>query len=358
MQRLRHLFSRRVTTSRKLQTDNLPLIADVSLPFVFSLPTGYNPLLRNPGVVCPPVHGFCPEGARVKTFKSKLNYIHTLLEMIAFSHSVFAFPFALLGALLAVQASGSWPTAAQLVWICVAMVGARSGAMGLNRIIDAKLDGLNPRTRERHIPSGKVSLRAAWLLVLVSFAALLLAAGMLNPLCLALAPLAVAMFVLYPFCKRFTYLSHVVLGACLGAAPIGAWIALRGDVRWPVLILGVAVLLWVAGFDILYALQDESHDRQAGLHSLPVRLGVPRALLLARLLHILMLLLLVAVAVGGDLGGIFLFGVVLTAGLLVWEHRLVRADDLSCLNKAFFTMNGVISVLLFVFALVDVLTRI
>lgn len=294
----------------------------------------------------------------MQTLKSTLNYIHSLLEMIAFSHSVFAFPFALLGALLAVQASGSWPTAAQVGWICVAMVGARSGAMGINRIVDAGLDAENPRTRERHIPSGKVSRRAAWLLVGVSFAALLMAAGMLNPLCLALAPLAVAMFVLYPFCKRFTYLSHIVLGACLGAAPVGAWIALRGDIRWPVLLLGIAVLLWVAGFDILYALQDESHDRQAGLHSLPVRLGARRALLLARLLHVLMLLLLVAVAVGGGLGGIFLFGVLVTTGLLAWEHHLVRPDDLSCLDKAFFTMNGVISVLLFLFALVDVLIRI
>lgn len=294
----------------------------------------------------------------MQTLKSTLNYIHSLLEMIAFSHSVFAFPFALLGALLAVQASGSWPTAAPMGWICVAMVGARSGAMGINRIVDAGLDAENPRTRERHIPSGKVSRRAAWLLVGVSFAALLLAAGMLNPLCLALAPLAVAMFVLYPFCKRFTYLSHIVLGACLGAAPIGAWIALRGDIRWPVLLLGIAVLLWVAGFDILYALQDESHDRQAGLHSLPVRLGARRALLLARLLHVLMLLLLVAVAVGGGLGGLFLFGVLVTTGLLAWEHHLVRPDDLSCLDKAFFTMNGVISVLLFLFALVDVLIRI
>jgi 4-hydroxybenzoate polyprenyltransferase len=293
--------------------------------------------------------------ANVQTLKIKLNYLRSLLDMIAFSHSIFAFPFALLGALLAVQASGSWPTPAQLGWIGLAMVGARSGAMGLNRIIDARLDSQNPRTSERHIPSGKVSLRAAWLLVLVSFSALLLAAGMLNPLCLALAPLVVAMFVLYPFCKRFTYLSHVVLGACLGAAPVGAWIALRGDVRWPVVVLGFAVLLWVAGFDILYALQDESHDRQAGLHSLPVRLGARRALQLARLLHALMVLLLLIVAFGGGLGGIFLCGVLATAGLLAWEHRLVQPDDLTLLNQAFFTMNGVISVLLFVFALVDVL---
>ncbi|ABA87576.1 menaquinone biosynthesis polyprenyltransferase, putative [Syntrophotalea carbinolica DSM 2380] len=293
----------------------------------------------------------------MQLIKHQFNFIRSLLEMIAFSHSVFAFPFALLGALLAVQASGAWPTAAQLGWICLAMVGARSGAMGLNRIIDAGLDAENPRTRGRHIPSGKVSRRAAWLLVCVSFAALLLAAGMLNSLCLMLAPLAVALFVLYPFCKRFTALSHLVLGACLGAAPVGAWIALRGDVRWPVVLLGVAVLLWVAGFDILYALQDESHDRRAGLHSLPVRLGARRALLLARVLHTLMVLLLAGVAFGGGLGGLFLCGVLVTAGLLAWEHRLVRHDDLSRLNQAFFTMNGLISVLLFGFALGDVLVR-
>lgn len=287
--------------------------------------------------------------------KNQLNYLRSLLEMIAFSHSVFAFPFALLGALLAVQASGRWPTAAQLGWICLAMVGARSGAMGLNRIIDAGLDAENPRTRGRHIPSGRVSRRAAWLLVCVSFAAFLLAAGMLNPLCLTLAPLAVGLFVLYPFCKRFTALSHMVLGICLGAAPVGAWIALRGDVRWPVVVLGLAVMLWVAGFDILYALQDECHDRGAGLHSLPVRLGAQGALVLARGMHGVMVLLLAGVAFGGGLGVVFLCGLLVTAGLLAWEHRLVRHDDLSRLDQAFFTVNGVISVMLFGFALADVL---
>lgn len=293
----------------------------------------------------------------MQVLKNKLNDMHALLEMIAFSHSVFAFPFALLGALLAVEASGTWPTFEQLGWICLAMIGARSGAMGLNRIIDARLDAQNPRTRGRHIPSGRVSRRTAWLLVTVSFAAFLLAAAMLNPLCLALSPAVLALFVLYPFCKRFTYLSHAVLGACLGAAPVGAWIALRGDVRWPVVLLGSAVLLWVAGFDILYALQDEAHDRRAGLHSLPVRLGTRRALLLARLFHALMVLLLIGVAYGGGLGGFFLSGILLTSGLLAWEHCLVRPGDLSRLNQAFFTMNGLISVLLFVFALGDVLIR-
>jgi 4-hydroxybenzoate polyprenyltransferase len=294
----------------------------------------------------------------LQIFRKKLGYIHALLEMIAFSHSVFAFPFALLGALLAVLASEQWPNPGQLGWICVAMVGARSGAMGLNRIIDARLDAENPRTRGRHIPAGRVSRRSAWLLVAGSFAVFLVAAGMLNPLCLTLAPAVIALFVLYPYCKRFTSLCHVVLGMCLGAAPVGAWIALRGDVRWPVVLLGGAVLLWVAGFDILYALQDEGHDRQVGLHSLPVRLGTRRALQVARLFHALVLPLLLGVAAGGGLGGIFLCGVLVTAVLLAWEHCLVRADDLSRLNQAFFTMNGLISVLLFVFALGDVLMQV
>ena len=191
----------------------------------------------------------------MQTLKSTLNYIHSLLEMIAFSHSVFAFPFAMLGALLAVQASGSWPTIAQVGWICVAMVGARSGAMGINRIVDARLDALNPRTRERSHPQ-RQSVAASGLAVgrgvLCRVAA---GGGDAHPLCLASAPLAVAMFVLYPFCKRFTYLSHIVLARAWELPRVGAWIALRGDIRWPVLLLGIAVLLWVAGFDILYALQ-------------------------------------------------------------------------------------------------------
>jgi 4-hydroxybenzoate polyprenyltransferase len=275
--------------------------------------------------------------------------------MIKFSHSIFAFPFALMGLLLAVRQSGVWPSGGQLLWICLAMVGARSGAMALNRIVDADIDARNPRTADRHLPAGTVSRRAAWLLVLVSFGLLLLAAGMLNPLCLALAPAIIALFVFYPFCKRFTAWSHLVLGACLGAAPVGAWIALRGDVGWPVLVLGLAVVLWVAGFDILYALQDEEHDCEHGLLSVPVRYGIPRAMALARLLHGFMIMLLALLALGGGLGEIFLTGVLVTAGLLFWEHRLVRPDDLSRLDQAFFNMNGLISLTLFFFTLADVL---
>jgi len=187
---------------------------------------------------------------------SAFDKLTALMEMIKFSHTVFAFPFALMGVVLASLASGTTPTFGQLFWICLAMVGARTGAMGLNRIIDARIDADNPRTSERHLPAGKVALGEAWLLVTGAFALLLLAAWMLNPLCLKLTPVAIFFLVLYSFCKRFTAMAHVVLGICLAIAPVGAWIALRGDIGWPVVVLGLAVLFWVAGFDIFYALQD------------------------------------------------------------------------------------------------------
>ena len=277
----------------------------------------------------------------------------TLLEMIKFSHTVFAFPFALMGVILASLASAALPTLMQIVWICLAMVGARSGAMGLNRIIDARIDAKNPRTAQRHIPAGKVSLREAWIFVLASFALLLFSAWMLNPLCLKLSPLALFFLALYSFCKRFTPLAHIVLGICLAAAPIGAFIALRGDVSWQVLVLGLAVLFWVAGFDILYALQDLDFDREQNLHSIPARLGVERSLLHARAFHAVMVFLLALLLSMPGLGWIYLLGVLVVTGLLVYEHLLVKADDLSRLDAAFFNMNGYISVTIFAFTLVD-----
>ena len=213
---------------------------------------------------------------------SLLAKLTTLLEMIKFSHTVFAFPFALMGVVLASLASGSAPTFGQVFWICLAMVGARTGAMGLNRIIDARIDAENPRTADRHLPAGKVRPAEAWLLVLGAFALFLAAAWMLNPLCLKLAPVAIFFLALYSFCKRFTAMAHVVLGVCLAAAPVGAWIALRGDIGWPVMALGAAVLFWVAGFDIFYALQDYEHDRDKGLFSIPSRFGVERSFLTAQ----------------------------------------------------------------------------
>ena len=279
----------------------------------------------------------------------------SLLEMIKFSHTIFAFPFALMGVVLASMAVGAPPTLAQILWICLAMVGARSGAMGLNRIIDAKIDAENPRTASRHIPAGKVSRAEAWLLVAGSFALLLFSAWMLNPLCFYLAPVALFFLTLYSYCKRFTSLAHVVLGICLAAAPIGAWIALSGDIQWPITALGLAVLFWVAGFDIFYALQDLEFDRSRGLHSIPAKLGVNRSILLVRVFHVLMIVLLLLLPLGTGLGWIYLTGVAVVAALLVYEHSLVKADDLSKLDAAFFNMNGYISVTILLFTLGDAL---
>jgi 4-hydroxybenzoate polyprenyltransferase len=279
----------------------------------------------------------------------------TVLEMIKFSHTVFAFPFALIGVLLVVLEEGSWPSPGQLGWICAALVGARSGAMAVNRLIDIHIDRANPRTADRHLPTGRVGLPEAWLLVVLSFALLVLAAWRLNPLCAWLSPLLIGLFVLYPFCKRFTAGSHLVLGLCLAAAPVGAWIALRGNLDWPPLVLGLAVLVWVAGFDILYALQDEDFDRTFGLYSIPSRFGAHKALSMARLLHLAMVLLLLLLGFVSPLGKIYLAGVLVVGGLLFYEHRLVSADDLSRLDTAFFAMNGYISLSLFAFALMDVL---
>jgi len=281
--------------------------------------------------------------------------IKTLLEMIKFSHTIFAFPFALMGVVLASLASGKAPGFGQVFWVCVAMVGARTTAMGLNRLIDAKIDAKNPRTADRHIPAGKVSVWEAVLFILVALIIFLFSAWMLNPLCLKLAPIVVGFFVLYSYCKRFTHFAHVVLGLCLAAAPIGAWVALRGDLGWPVISLGIAVLFWVSGFDVFYALQDYDYDIEHGLHSVPSRLGKEKSFFLVRIFHGLMLLFLLLVLPGSGLGWIYFSGVVVVAGLLVYEHLLVKPDDLSRLDAAFFNMNGYISVTIFVFTLVDAL---
>ena len=283
------------------------------------------------------------------------NKVKTLLEMIKFSHTVFAFPFALMGVVLASLASGHAPGFLQVFWICMAMVGARSAAMGLNRLIDAKIDADNPRTAERHIPAGKVSISEALLFILVALLVFFLAAWMLNPLCLKLAPVVVGLFILYAYCKRFTHYAHIVLGLCLGIAPIGAWIALRGDIGWPVIPLAVAVLLWVAGFDIFYALQDYDVDVERGLHSIPAKLGKQKSFTLVRIFHGLMLVFLLLVIPGSGLGWIYFAGVVVVALLLIYEHLLVKPDDLSRLDAAFFNMNGYISVTIFIFTLIDAL---
>ncbi|WP_145021170.1 4-hydroxybenzoate octaprenyltransferase [Geobacter argillaceus] len=282
-----------------------------------------------------------------------VSRIEVFLEMIKFSHTIFALPFALTGALLAAQGLPSWQ---QIFWIVMAMVGARTAAMGLNRVIDAEIDGENPRTKSRAIPAGLLGKGTVVLFIVLAILLMLYAAARLNPLCLKLAPVALFFLVLYSYCKRFTALAHLVLGLCLGAAPVGAWIAIRGTVDLPAVLLGLAVLFWVAGFDILYALQDLEFDRARGLHSIPVRLGVNGSLWTARLFSLVMVVLLATLCSLLPVGGFFLAGIVAATGLLCYEHWLLRDGDLARLDMAFFTMNGYISIIIFVATLVDVLT--
>ena len=274
--------------------------------------------------------------------------------MIKWEHSIFALPFALCGAMLA--ASGL-PTAYQLLWIVIAMLSARSAAMAFNRLADVTLDAANPRTRTRALPAGLLSPTFVATFVAVSCAVFILAASQLNRLTLALSPVALAVVLLYSYTKRLTGLSHLVLGLALGIAPSAAWIAVRGALDPRILLLTAAVTFWVAGFDILYACQDFDFDRNAGLHSIPRHLGIPRALWIARAFHLGMLLLLIALLPAFALGKLALAGVIAVTLLLLYEHSLVKPDDLSKLNAAFFTMNGVISVVFALFVAADLLLK-
>jgi len=268
------------------------------------------------------------------------------LEMIKIEHTLFALPFAFLGALLA---ANGLPTLRQVLWIVVAMVGARSAAMAFNRIADRNIDARNPRTATRALPAGLLSVGFVWAFTIVSAAVFLLAAAMLNRLTLLLAPVALASVLLYSFTKRWTQFSHLVLGWCLSIAPTGAWIAVRGEIGSPVpLLLSLVVLLWTSGFDILYACQDYDFDRREGLRSIPARFGIARALWIARALHAAAFLALVWLFVLTGLGALAFAGVIATGALLVYQHRLVRADDLGRLNAAFFTTNAFVSVILLV----------
>ena len=269
-------------------------------------------------------------------------------RMIKFSHSVFALPFAFSSAVLAAGSGISWR---QVAWILVAMVGARSAAMGFNRLADQSLDARNPRTAGRELPRGVLSRGEVWLFVIASAATLVVAAAMLNPLCLVLSPVALLVIFGYSYTKRFTALSHLFLGLALALAPMGAWLAIRGRVEAPPVVLGLAVLFWVAGFDTIYACQDEAFDRAAGLHSLPARLGTRRALVLARLFHVVAVALLAGLYALVPMHPLYLVGVSAVAALLVYEHSLVRADDLSRIDAAFFTVNGWISLGYFVVTL-------
>ncbi|HNU81981.1 MAG TPA: UbiA-like polyprenyltransferase [Thermoanaerobaculia bacterium] len=284
--------------------------------------------------------------------RAPLRQLRVVLEMIKFEHTLFALPFALMGLALA---AGGWPGWRTLGWILVAMVGARSAAMGFNRLVDREIDAANPRTRGRALPAGLVTPRFVALFVAASSGLLLLAAWQLNPLCFALAPLALAVLLGYSYTKRFTALSHLVLGAALGGAPLGAWIAVRGSVAPAPFALAAAVVFWVAGFDVLYALQDREFDRATGLRSIPVRLGVHGALWLSGLFHLgtLALLALLPALYPPGLGWAYWLGFTGCVALLAYQHTIVRPGDLSRLDAAFFTANGVLSVWLFLATAVD-----
>ncbi len=270
--------------------------------------------------------------------------------MIKWEHSIFALPFALCGAMLAARGV---PTLHQLVWIVVAMVAARSAAMSFNRLADASIDGANPRTQGRALPAGVLTQDFVRMFVLLAAAVFLLAAWELNRLAFLLSPLALAVLLLYSYTKRFTRWSHLVLGFALGIAPAAAWIAVRGSLEPRILLLTAAVTFWVAGFDVLYACQDLEFDRSAGLHSIPRYFGVANSLWIARSFHLVMLILLASLVWAFGLGKIAAAGVFAVLLLIGYEHSLVSKDDLSKLNAAFFTMNGVIAVVFFVFVALD-----
>jgi 4-hydroxybenzoate polyprenyltransferase len=283
-----------------------------------------------------------------------LTNIKTTLEMIKWEHSIFALPFALCAAMLA---AGGMPTATKLGWIVLCMISARSAAMAFNRIADARIDAANPRTAMRAIPSGTLSPKFATVFVAAACLLFILGAAELNRVTLLLSPVALGVVLLYSYTKRFTRWSHLVLGFALGIAPAAAWIAVRGSLDPRILLLTAAVTFWVGGFDVLYACQDIEFDRANALNSVPQAMGIPKALIVARTLHVLMLGLLVALVMAFGLGKLAVIGIVVVAALLAYEHSLVASDDLSKLNAAFFTMNGVIAVVFFVFVAADLLIR-
>ena len=277
-----------------------------------------------------------------------------LASLVRIEHTVFALPFAYVGAFLAV---GAWPGLADMAWVTVAMVGARTLAMSLNRLVDAEVDARNPRTATRELPSGALSRGQVLGLCAASLAVFLVAVAQLDPVVRWLWPIPVAMFVVYPYLKRVTWLCHLWLGACLGLAPVGAALAVSGKATWELWAIGAAVALWVAGFDLFYSLFDLEHDRAEGLHSWAVRFGERGVFTAAGVFHAGAVMLLAVAGVGLDVSFLYWAGVVVTAALLVYEHSIVRPGDLRRLDAAFFTLNGVISVVFFAFVALDVLVR-
>ncbi|WP_052013015.1 UbiA-like polyprenyltransferase [Halalkalibacter akibai] len=276
--------------------------------------------------------------------------------MIKFEHTVFALPFAYFGAMLgAFIVNGEWPSLTQWIWITVAMVGARSAAMSLNRVIDEQIDKHNPRTATRAIPAGLVSKIEVLLFIILSFALLFYAAFQLNMLAVYLLPLAVFFLVIYSYTKRFTWACHLILGVTIGLAPLGGWVGATGTLTWEAILLFLAVALWTAGFDVIYACQDADYDRENQLHSIPSRFGIGRALKIARFIHVISFFAFLSLFFLTPLGWVYFIGVLIAGGIMVYEHSLVSENDLSKLDVAFFTMNGILSLVMFIFAIGDIL---
>ena len=282
------------------------------------------------------------------------NKLKITLEMIKFEHTIFALPFALIGALLA---SHGLPTAHQIFWILIALVGARSAAMAFNRIVDVRYDRLNPRTATRALPSGTLSRQFAVAFTVAMSALFVLAAWQLNPLCFYLSFPLLGILLLYSYTKRFTAFSHLFLGASIGMAPLAAWLAIQGKFAWPPILLSMAVMFWVAGFDVIYSLQDAEFDRSAQLFSLPSRVGIAPALYISTAFHAATVGLLVATALMTSLGNVAYAGIAIVAAILFWEHRIVKPNDLSRVNVAFFSMNGYVSFLLLLTFAADILVK-
>ena len=284
-----------------------------------------------------------------------LAKLRTFGSMIKFSHTIFALPFALTGAILAFY---SYPFVwEKLGWIVLCMVGARTAAMGFNRIIDSDIDAKNPRTTDREIPAGKISKKEATFYVIISIVLFVYSSYQLNLLCFQLSPVALIVVLGYSLTKRFTSLCHIVLGIGLALAPIGAWLAITGVFHVVPVIIGIGVLFWVAGFDIIYASQDYEYDKSVGLHSIPVRLGLHRTLRLAQFFHIIAFACFTAVYFLFVFSPIYLIGLVIIGGIMIYEHRLVQPNDLSKVGMAFFGMNGTISMIYFITVLLDFLLK-
>ncbi|MGG2200513.1 MULTISPECIES: UbiA-like polyprenyltransferase [Paenibacillus] len=280
------------------------------------------------------------------------------MDMIKIEHTLFALPFAFMGALLgSVVKFQQLPSWGQIGWILLAMVGARSAAMGLNRVIDKVFDARNPRTAMRAIPAGLISSKEAIIFIILSFVLLFIAAAQLNPICMKLLPIAVFFLVFYSYTKRFTWACHLFLGMAIALAPLGGWVAVTGEITLTAIVFYIAIMFWLAGFDVIYACQDTEFDRKEGLHSIPSRFGIPKALVLARLFHVITAVGLLSLFFLTELTWVYLLGVVVSFGLLFYEHFIVKPNDLTRVNTAFFTMNSALSMVMFAFTFIDLVVH-